>query len=87
MDLANFACNDTVRSLTSGRRPSMDATYLQGIGDVVDLYVGAATSIFVPISTISNINCAKSASIVEAWDKCLGTREDLDLDLFAGDSR
>jgi transcriptional activator protein UGA3 len=76
--LRNFAYHDIVGSVTSGTRPSMDAIYLQDIGDVVDTYLGVATPVLVFISAISNLDCVNPAAIVEAWDKCLGIREDLE---------
>jgi hypothetical protein len=76
--LRNFAYHDIVGSVTSGRRPSMDAMYLKGIGDVVDTYLGGATPVLVFISNISNLDCANSAALVETWGKCLGIRADLE---------
>jgi transcriptional activator protein UGA3 len=51
--LRNFAYHDVLASVTLGHRPLLEASYLDGITDVVDSCLGVATSILQYISSIS----------------------------------
>jgi transcriptional activator protein UGA3 len=51
--LRNFAYHDVLASVTLGHRPLLEASYLEGITDVVDSCLGVATSILQYISSIS----------------------------------
>ena len=54
--LRNFAYHDVIASVTSGNPPLISATYLEGITDVVDSYLGVASEVLTFISEISSID-------------------------------
>ncbi|PWY95727.1 hypothetical protein BO94DRAFT_541832 [Aspergillus sclerotioniger CBS 115572] len=54
--LRNFAYHDILGSVTLGTQPLIPGSYLQGITDVVDTYLGVAAGILVFISDISCLN-------------------------------
>ena len=51
--LRNFAYHDIIGSVTLRKRPLLDASYLHDISQVVDSYLGVATSLLSYISQIS----------------------------------
>lgn len=52
--LRNFAYHDIIGSITMQRGPLLDASYLDGITDTVDSYVGVATGL---LSHVAQITC------------------------------
>lgn len=51
--LRNFAYHDIIGSVTLRRRPLLDCSYLDGITDVVDTYLGVATDLLRYVATLS----------------------------------
>ncbi|KAK1968951.1 hypothetical protein LY78DRAFT_603537 [Colletotrichum sublineola] len=51
--LRNFAYHDIIGSVTLRRRPLLDCSYLDGITDVVDTYLGVATGLLRHVATLS----------------------------------
>ncbi|EFQ31512.1 uncharacterized protein GLRG_06801, partial [Colletotrichum graminicola M1.001] len=51
--LRNFAYHDIIASVTLRRRPLLDCSYLDGITDVVDTYLGVATDLLRHVATLS----------------------------------
>ncbi|KAK1977673.1 fungal-specific transcription factor domain-containing protein [Colletotrichum cereale] len=51
--LRNFAYHDIIGSITLRRRPLLDCSYLDGITDVVDTYLGVATDLLRHVATLS----------------------------------
>ncbi|KXH36492.1 hypothetical protein CSIM01_05007 [Colletotrichum simmondsii] len=54
--LRNFAYHDMIGSVTMRRRPLLDCSYLDGITDVVDTYLGVATDLLRHVATLSSID-------------------------------
>ncbi|CCF34855.1 hypothetical protein CH063_01212 [Colletotrichum higginsianum] len=54
--LRNFAYHDIIGSITLRRRPLLDCTYLDGITDVVDTYLGVATDLLRHVATLSSLD-------------------------------
>ncbi|KAI3532258.1 hypothetical protein CSPX01_13570 [Colletotrichum filicis] len=54
--LRNFAYHDMIGSVTIRRRPLLDCSYLDGITDVVDTYLGVATDLLRHVATLSSID-------------------------------
>ncbi|KAK2000909.1 hypothetical protein LX36DRAFT_571324 [Colletotrichum falcatum] len=50
--LRNFAYHDIIGSVTLRRRPLLDSSYLDGITDVVDTYLGVATDLLRHVATL-----------------------------------
>ncbi|KAK2050040.1 hypothetical protein LZ31DRAFT_487715 [Colletotrichum somersetense] len=50
--LRNFAYHDIIGSVTLRRRPLLDCSYLDGITDVVDTYLGVATDLLRHVATL-----------------------------------
>ncbi|GKT56604.1 C6 transcription factor [Colletotrichum tofieldiae] len=54
--LRNFAYHDIIGSVTLRRRPLLDCSYLDGITDVIDTYLGVATDLLRHVATLSNLD-------------------------------
>ncbi|KAH7163583.1 fungal-specific transcription factor domain-containing protein [Dactylonectria estremocensis] len=54
--LRNFAYHDIIGSVTLRKRPLLDSSYLDGITDVVDSYLGVATELLCFLATISSLD-------------------------------
>ncbi|KAE8152362.1 fungal-specific transcription factor domain-containing protein [Aspergillus avenaceus] len=63
--LRNFAYHDVLGSVTLSKQPLIKATYLQGITDVVDTYLGVAAYI---LSVISEISCAEPLTLAYHYE-------------------
>ncbi|GME62124.1 hypothetical protein BBP40_011199 [Neofusicoccum parvum] len=64
--LRNFAYHDILGSVTLGTKPLIPASYLEGITDVVDTYLGVGSEILIPISETSFIQTPPSANDLDA---------------------
>ncbi|KAH7171502.1 fungal-specific transcription factor domain-containing protein [Dactylonectria macrodidyma] len=54
--LRNFAYHDIIGSVTLRKRPLLEGSYLNGITDVVDSYLGVATELLCFLATISSLD-------------------------------
>ncbi|KAL2884480.1 hypothetical protein SGCOL_000428 [Colletotrichum sp. CLE4] len=54
--LRNFAYHDMIGSVTMRGRPLLDCSYLDGITDVVDTYLGVATDLLRHVATLSSVD-------------------------------
>ncbi|KAL0941463.1 C6 transcription factor [Colletotrichum truncatum] len=61
--LRNFAYHDIVGSVTLRRRPLLDCSYLDGITDVVDTYLGVATGL---LRYVSKLCCLDEETKLES---------------------
>ncbi|PYI00920.1 hypothetical protein BO78DRAFT_434074 [Aspergillus sclerotiicarbonarius CBS 121057] len=73
--LRNFAYHDILGSVTLGTKPLIPGSYLQGITDMVDTYLGVASGILV---FISDISCLDPLGLVDDYmslNECFNSTE------------